>query len=179
MFCLRAAAAASVKLESSWGIGATYVTTAGDSTVTIGAGFADSETKMTGTQVTSDAGGMHIGLSAVTGDLTVAVGFADGDTVGGDGDALEVAGDVVKAGVKYVTGDLTFNVGFASGEMKDNAIGNTGGSDDSLDTTSASVSYAVAAGVTAMIGYTSTESTDEGAGTDDGSAWYIGANMAF
>ena len=25
-------------------------------------------------------GGIHVGLSAVTGDLTVAVGFADGDT---------------------------------------------------------------------------------------------------
>jgi predicted porin len=93
--------------------------------------------------------------------------------------ADEYEGSVTKAGLKYVTGLLTFNVGFASGEMKDNAIGNTGGSDDSLDTTSASVSYAVAAGVTALLGYTSTEASDEGAATDDGSAWYIGANMAF
>ena len=78
---------------------------------------------------------MHIGVSAVTGDLTVAVGFADGDTVGGDGDALEVAGDVVKVGVKYVTGDLTFNVGFASGTAKDGTKGTAGTTDDSKDST--------------------------------------------
>ena len=66
-----------------------------------------------------------------------------------------MTGEVVKAGVKYVTGDLTFNVGIASGEAKDNAIGSTGGTDDSKDVTSASVSYAVASGVTAILGYTS------------------------
>ena len=54
-----------------------------------------------------------------------------------------------------------------------------GGTDDSIDVTSASVSYAVASGVTAILGYTSVEASDEGASTDDGSAWYIGANMAF
>ena len=55
----------------------------------------------------------------------------------------------------------------------------SGGSDDSKDVTSASVSYAVASGVTAILGYTSVEASDEGAATDDGSAWYIGANMSF
>ena len=40
-----AAAGASVTLESSWGLGATYVTSAGDTAVTIGAGLADSEYK--------------------------------------------------------------------------------------------------------------------------------------
>ena len=88
-------------------------------------------------------------------------------------------GDVVKAGVKYVTGDLTFNVGIASGEATDNTIGTSGGSSDSQDVTSASVSYAVASGVTAILGYTTVEATDEAQSTDDGSAWYIGANMAF
>ena len=29
-----------------------------------------------------DTAGMHVGLSAVTGDLTVAVGFADGSVAG-------------------------------------------------------------------------------------------------
>ena len=92
---------------------------------------------------------------------------------------MKYTAEVVKAGVKYVTGDLTFNVGIASGEAKDNTIGSSGGSDDSKDVTSASVSYAVASGVTAILGYTSVEASDEGAATDDGSAWYIGANMAF
>ena len=128
----------------------------------------------------NDTGGFHIGLSAVTGDLTVAVGFADGDKAGvGLASANEYEGSVTKAGLKYVSGDLTFNVGIASGEMKDNTIGSSGGNDDSLDTTSASVSYAVASGVTALLGYTSTEASDEGTATNDGSAWYIGANMAF
>ena len=36
------------------------------------------------------------------------------------------------------------------------------GSDDSKDVTSASVSYAVASGVTAILGYTSVEASDEG-----------------
>ena len=85
----------------------------------------------------------------------------------------------MKAGVKYVSGDLTFNVGLASGEASDATIGSSGTTDDAIDSTSASVSYAVASGVTAILGYTSVEASDEGSATDDGSAWYIGANMAF
>ena len=81
--------------------------------------------------------------------------------------------------MKYVSGDLTFNVGIASGEADDHAIGGSDGADDSKDVTSASVSYAVAAGVTAILGYTDVESSDEGVSSDDGSAWYIGANMTF
>jgi hypothetical protein len=171
---------ASYRTDSHVAIGATYVTDLGDSAVTIGAGYTAQEGSTTGFSPTSDPGGMHVGVSAVTGDLTVAVGFADGDTVGGDGDALEVAGDVVKAGVKYVTGDLTFNVGFASGTAADGTMGTAGTTDDSKDSTSASVSYAVAAGVTAILGYTDVDSADEGSNDDtDGSAWYIGANMSF
>ena len=114
------------------------------------------------------------------GDLTVAAGFADGAKAGVNlASADEYTADVTKVGVKYVSGDLTFNVGFASGDAEDKAIGATGGSNDAKDVTSASVSYAVAAGVTALLGYTSMEASDEGSSTDDGSAWYIGANMAF
>jgi hypothetical protein len=172
--------------SSAWGVGATYVTTAGDSTVTIGAGFADSETKMTGTQVTSDAGGMHVGLSAVTGDLTVAVGFADGDQINDDGTTVALAntqvdGSVVKAGVKYVSGDITLNVGAVSGEAKDSDTqGTAGTTDDAYDSIGASVSYAVASGVTAVLGYTNVDIQDEGANdTSGGSAWYVGATMSF
>ena len=63
--------------------------------------------------------------------------------------------------------------------VQDNTIGSISGSDDSKDVTSASVSYAVASGVTAILGYTSVEASDEGSSSTDGSAWYIGANMAF
>jgi len=168
------------KTDSHIAIGATYVTDLGDTAVTIGAGITETEGSKTGTKPNADSNGVHIGISAVTGDLTVAVGYADGEVAGSsDENAEEYTGDVVKAGVKYVTGDLTFNVGLASGEATDNTIGSTGGSADSIDSTSASVSYAVAAGVTALLGYTDVEATDEGAASDDGSAWYIGANMAF
>jgi len=177
-----AAATATYRVDSHYAIGATYVTDLGDSAVTVGAGYSESEGSKTGTAVTNDDGGFHVGLSAVTGDLTVAVGFADGNKGGVNSAAAgvgEVDGDVVKAGVKYVSGDLTFNVGIASGDAKDNTAGSSGGSDDSKDVTSASISYAVASGVTAILGYTSLEASNEGAATDDGSAWYIGANMAF
>jgi hypothetical protein len=168
------------KTDSHLAIGATYVTDLGDTALTIGAGISETEGSKTGTKPNADSNGIHVGISAVTGDLTVAVGYADGEVAGSsDENAEEYTGDVVKAGVKYVTGDLTFNVGLASGEATDNTIGSTGGSADSKDVTSASVSYAVAAGVTALLGYTDVEATDEGAASDDGSAWYIGANMAF
>ena len=49
-----------------------------------------------------------------------------------------------------------------------------------MNKASASVSYAVASGVTAILGYSNSDSQNEGASDDkDGSAWYIGANMSF
>jgi hypothetical protein len=175
-----AAATATYRIDSHIAVGATYVTDLGDTAVTIGAGYSSVDGAKTGDAVNDDTGGIHVGLSAVTGDLTVAVGFADGSVAGvSDNGSDEYTAEVVKAGVKYVTGDLTFNVGIASGEADDHAIGGNDGADDSQDVTSASVSYAVASGVTAILGYTTTESSDEGLATDDGSAWYIGANMAF
>ena len=173
-------ATATYRTDGHVAIGATYVTDLGDSAVTIGAGWSEIDGSKTGTAPSNDTGGFHVGLSAVTGDLTVAVGFADGNKVGVNlASADEQDASVVKAGVKYVTGDLTFNVGVASGDGKDNTVGSSGNNDDAKDVTSASVSYAVASGVTAILGYTSLEASDEGAATDDGSAWYIGANMAF
>jgi hypothetical protein len=175
-----AAATGTYRVDSHYAIGATYVTDLGDSSVTIGAGISESEGSKTGTKVTNDNGNFHVGLSAVTGDLTVAVGFADAHAAGiALTSANEAEYEVMKAGVKYVSGDLTFNVGLASGEASDATIGSSGTTDDAIDSTSASVSYAVASGVTAILGYTSVEASDEGSATDDGSAWYIGANMAF
>jgi len=175
-----AAAGTTYRIDGHVAVGATYVTDLGDSAVTIGAGWSEIDGSKTATAPTNDTGGFHVGISAVTGDLTVAVGFADGNKVGtGVAGGFETSADVVKAGIKYVSGDLTFNVGVASGDSKDNTIGSISGSDDSKDVTSASVSYAVASGVTAILGYTTVEASDEGASSTDGSAWYIGANMAF
>jgi hypothetical protein len=171
------------KNDGHLALGATYVTDLGDSSVTMGVGYSETEGSTNGTSPSAEEGGIHFGISAVTGDLTVAVGFADGDDLGattaGTPDR-EIDAEVMKAGVKYVSGDLTFNVGIASGEAKDGAFGSPGTTEDSKDVTSASVSYAVASGVTAILGYTTVDSANEGANDDtDGSAWYIGANMSF
>jgi hypothetical protein len=168
------------KIDSHFALGATYVTDLGDTAVTIGAGYSETEGSIDGTSPTADANGLHMGVSAVTGDLTVAVGFADGDYITGDSANIEADAEVLKAGIKYVTGDLTFNLGVASGTAKDGAAGTAGTTEDSKDVTSASISYAVAAGVTAILGYTDVDSSNEGSNdTTDGSAWYIGANMSF
>jgi hypothetical protein len=181
-----AAKTATAKLSSSWGIGATYVTSAGDTTLTIGGGISDSEVKKTGTQLTADKGGFHVGVTAVTGDLTVGIGFGDGDSYDDDGAAavntpVQIDGSVVKAGIKYVTGDITLALGTVSGEAKDSTtLGTAGTTDDSHDATSASVTYAVASGVSAVIGYTTVDTNNEGQSTTDGgSAWYVGATMSF
>ena len=182
-----AAATATARADSHWALGATYVTDAGDTAVTFGAGVSSTDYSKTGTSLTSDEGGYHIGVSAVTGDLTIAIGFGDGDDVANKGAtangnaSTQVDGEVIKAGIKYVTGDMTLQLGIVAGSAQDSTtIGTAGTTADSYDKTSASVSYAVASGVTAILGFSSVDSSDEGAsdGTD-GSSWYIGANMAF
>ena len=171
------------RTENSWGLGATYVTSAGDTALTIGAGVADAEIANTGTQADSDKNGFHVGVSAVTGDLTIGVGYGDGDTFVSStvaGANKTVDGSVTKAGIKYVTGDITLALGATFGEAKDGTFGSRGTSDDSSDSTGASVTYAVASGVTAVVGYTTVDRQNDGSSsTLGGSAWYIGANMSF
>ena len=167
-------------MDSHVAFGGTYVTSAGDSTVTLGFGFSESEGAKTGDQFTNDEGGYHVGLSAVTGDLTVAVGVAGGSSIEKTNTLQNEDGEYAAAGAKYVSGDLTFNVGFASGTSKDSATAGTKDTtEDSEDTVSASISYAVASGVTAYLGYTDKDAEDDGSSATDGSAWYIGANMSF
>ena len=179
-----AAAAASVKLESSWGLGATYVTSAGDTSLTIGAGIADSEFKDSGTSPSSASNGFHVGFSAVTGDLTIAAGYANGDKVAdGTGTNESEVNDntVTKVGAKYVAGDITLSIGYTSGAGKaSNTLGTAGSTEDAKDTLAAGISYAVASGVTANIGYVDVESQVAGSSeTSGGTSWYIGANMSF
>ena len=185
-----AAATGTQAMDSSWGVGATYVTTAGDSTVTIGGGIASSETRYSGTSPTADRNGFNVGISAVTGDLTVGVGYGDGDTFDDQGNAttntantssVQVDGSVLKAGVKYVSGDITMAIGATAGEAKDSStMGTAGTTDDAYDSVGASLTYAVASGVSAVLGYTTVDVQDEGASdTSGGSAWYVGATMSF
>ena len=176
----QSAAGAVYGIDGHYAFGGTYVSSLGDSAVTVGFGYSQSEGSMTGAnQMTSDEGGFHVGLSAVTGDLTVAVGFADGDSIEAT-NTTQADSEYVAAGAKYVSGDLTFNVGFASGTSKDSTtVGTAGLTEDSLDKVSASVSYAVASGVTAYLGFSDSDAENEGSASTDGSAWYIGANMSF
>ena len=173
---------ATPRTENAWGVGATYVTTAGDTTVTIGGGYGAGETAKTGTQA-PDPENFNIGVSAVTGNLTVGVGFGDGDQVNDEGGSSyeQVDGSVVTAGIKYVSGDITLALGATSGEAKDSTtIGTAGTTDDSVDSMSASVTYSVASGVSAVLGYTTVDRNNEGSSsTDGGSAWYVGATMSF
>ena len=177
-----AAKTATARVENSWGVGATYVTSAGDTALTIGGGLSGSEVAVLSTQAAADDGGFTVGVSAVTGDLTVAVGYADGDTTTGVASSLnkQVDADVLKAGIKYVTGDITMNVGVTSGTATDNIFGGTDTKTDSHDEVGASLTYAVASGVSAIMGYTTVDQNDEGASDDTGgSSWYIGATMSF
>jgi len=178
-----AAADASAAVESSWGLGATYVTSAGDTAVTIGAGLSESDWKDSGTAPTGD-NGFHIGFSAVTGNLTVAAGYANGDKVidNATSDEREIVDNTVtKVGVKYVSGDVTLSIGMTSGEGTDSAtLGSAGTKEDAVDTTDAGISYAVASGVTANLGWKNVDSQEAGVTeTSGGTSWYIGANMAF
>jgi predicted porin len=170
------------RVENAWGLGATYVTSAGDTAITVGGGISGSEVAVLDTQSGADDGGFTVGVSAVTGDLTIAVGFADGDTTSGVGSNTnkQVDGNVTKAGVKYVTGDITMNVGMVSGTATDNIFAGTGTLEDSHNEVNASVTYAVASGVSAILGYTTVDQNDEGVSDNTGgSSWYIGATMSF
>ena len=133
-----------------------------------------------------DAGSTQNGTVGVGGSmrlmdgLSIGAGIKAGRTATKKGGSTDLVGadsfdyNVVKAGVKYVSGDLTFNIdGSRTGTSE--AVGAK--STDSVDSTHASVEYAVASGVTAILGYTTNE-TENGVQTNDGSAWYIGANMA-
>jgi hypothetical protein len=169
--------------ESGYGVGVTYVTSAGDTSVTLGAGYSQADS--TNTAMTKDEAIMHVGISAVTGNLTVGAGYGTGDTFNaGTGatstDAQQVDASVTEAGITYVSGDMTFNVGMVNSEASDEDAGQSGSAvDDSKAETSASVSYAVASGVTAILGWTSQEEKLEGTKTDgaSGSSWYVGAEV--
>jgi hypothetical protein len=168
--------------QGHYALGGTYVTDAGDTAITIGAGYSSTDWGNTNTEASNDESSMHMGLSAVTGNLTVAIGFADGDRVGASTN-YEASANVMKAGAKYVSGDMTFNLGIVAGESKDSTtLGTPDTEVDSYDKTSASVEYAVASGVTAILGYSAIDTSDEDSTVDtesNGTAWYIGANIAF
>jgi len=170
-------AAGTVTLENSYAVGVTYKTTAGDSTVTIGAGYNQGDTNSA--TATKDNATYHMGATVATGDLTVGAGYMSGDWLA---DNEQMSGSYMSAGAKYVSGDITFNVGMSSGDASDESIGVSGTSvEDSVDKVGASVDYVIASGVTGTVGYRTEDVKDEGADdqSHSGSSWYVGATVSF
>lgn len=165
--------------ETSYSAGVTYVTTAGDTTVTVGGGFINADDSNTNT-INDKTDVVMMSATAATGDLTVGVGYASGSGV--DGDTTEIdSASIMTAGASYVSGDMTFSVGMKDSEAKDGLEGANGTLTDTLESIGASLDYAVASGVTATFGYTDVSAGDEGASKpgNSGSSWYIGANISF
>jgi hypothetical protein len=165
--------------DTGYGVGVTYVTTAGDTSVTVGAGYSGAD--YVGTSLTKNESGGHAGISAKTGDLTVAAAYGSGDTVGTSTTPTQNDMQATEMGVSYVSGDMTFKVGYLTSSGTDNTYGGTAAAKDEKQQTSASIDYVIASGVTGTIGYKDQESKNEGSVTTggSGSSWYIGANISF
>jgi len=177
--------ASSSTAETSYSVGVSYVTTAGDSTVTIGGGFVNADDS-NGTTANDKADETTVAMTAEQGNLTIGVGFASGSYIKSATAASTTAeidgAEVITAGAKYVSGDMTFTLSMVDGEGKDTTtFGNQGEGQDSYESVAASVDYTVASGVTATLGYTSEDAQDEGVSksANSGSSWYIGANVSF
>jgi hypothetical protein len=172
-------------VETAYSIGASYVTTAGDSTVTIGGGFVNADDSAAKT-INAAAESWAISATAATGDLTVGAGLSGGSAVHNKTHANQTeeidGADVLTAGVKYVSGDITFAIGHVSGSGADTATFNGNPTaDDAYTDTSASVSYTIASGVSGILGYSDRERDQDGTTSTDhsGTSWYIGALVSF
>jgi len=177
-------------VENSFSVGVNYVTTTGDTTVTVGGGYVGASD--TSTSAAKDkAAQAALSMTAVTGDLTVGVGFGTGDyvrsgAITGSTAASNAAdvddSSVLTAGAKYVSGDMTFAIGIVDGEGTDTALGSAATSKaDTYNKLAASIDYVVAPGVTATIGYADIDTEDEVTATsaNSGTSWYIGATVSF
>jgi len=170
-------AAGTSTIENSYAVGVTYKTTAGDSTVTIGAGYngADNNSQT----ASKDNSVYHVGATVVTGDLTVGAGFADGDWLA---DNEQMQGSYSAIGAKYVSGDITFNVGISDGDAVDEQLGvGASSGEDSSEAVGASIDYVIASGVTGTLGFTNAQQKDEAkdVASASGSSWYVGATVSF
>jgi hypothetical protein len=178
--------ATSVSAESTFSVGATLATDLGDTAVTLGAGYINASAQ-SATAMNDMADSVAVSVSAVTGNLTVGAGFSNGDgifngTTAGVDDTEMDSVNYLEAGASYVSGDMTLTVSMVDSEAKDITLGTAEATNsDKHESISASVAYAVASGVTATVGYTDVQNTDEGAQVEanGGSAWYVGASISF
>jgi len=177
-------ATSSTSVETSYSVGLSYVTTAGDTTVTVGGGYVNADDSSS-KSVNSLADSVAVAATAATGNLTDGVGISSGSGIAQastDSQTQALDGvDVMTAGAKYVSGDITFAVGYADGDAKDAALGSAGANKEGYTDTSASVSYVIASGVSGIIGYSDRERVSEGSTitAHSGSSWYVGALVSF
>ena len=184
-------AATTSTAENSYSVGLSYVTTAGDTTVTVGGGYMNADDS-NGSTLNDKANSTAIAVVAATGNLTVGVGYAGGDYIASNAAnsgatatnaAMEVDDvSVTTLGAKYVSGDITFAVNRVDGEGDDKAVQATASSaNDGYESTSASISYTVAPGVSAILGFSDSTSSNEGSNiaASSGSSWYVGALVSF
>jgi len=175
----------SVNTDSSLSAGMSYVSTTGDTTVTVGAGFLEASDANTSTN--NDTSVYHVGVVAENGDVTVGVGIGSGEFAAdaGAGVMTEVFDwEAVEAGIKYVSGDITFTANYSDASGNDVTKQTTAAATDKADgheTMAMSVDYAVASGVTTTIGYASIENSHEGSKNQatSGSSWYVGTDLSF
>jgi len=177
-----AVATGTSKVDSSWSAGVTYVTTTGDTTVTLGAGILEASDDNTTTK--TDYSTYHVGAVAVNGDLTVGIGLGAGDYPDGTTSTTNevIDWEAVEAGLSYVSGDLTFTAMYRDSDSVDGDAGTVAsGVKDGLERTGLSIDYAVASGVTTTIGFINQSASNEGVKeqTNSGSSWYIGTNLSF
>jgi len=174
--------------ENAYSVGISYVSTAGDTTITVGGGYI-SAADSSGSSLNDKANSSAVALSAVTGNLTLGAGFAGGDYIRSNAGGTSTSSanevddvSVSTIGAKYVSGDITFAVNRVDSDADDKTINTTTDSDnDSFEATNASISYTVAPGVSAIVGFKDSTSTNEGSNTTakSGTAWYVGALISF
>jgi hypothetical protein len=171
--------------ETTYSVGATYAMDAGDSAITIGAGYINVSSSNSVAK-NAHADSVALSISAVTGSLTVGAGMSSGDglsTTGAGAIAEEMDSvSYMEAGASYVSGDMTFTVSMIDSQSKTAALGQDRGTgQDKHESFSASIDYAVASGVTATLGFTDVTNTNDGTASEanGGSSWYVGASVSF
>jgi hypothetical protein len=174
---------ATVQADATYSVGATYVTTQNDSTITIGGGFVSASAANSNAK-NDAASSMAVSATVANGNLTVGVGISTGAGLAQElsTSVSEVDNvNVMNAGAQYVSGDMTFKVSYKDGSVDEADLGSDGAVEDSKTVLGASVDYAVASGVTATLGYS--DSNDKYNGADEtatsGTGWYIGASISF
>jgi hypothetical protein len=174
-------ATGSAGAETTYSAGLTYATDAGDTAVTVGAGMISATTDNTAAS-NDQASSVAVSISAVTGNLTLGAGYSSGEGISTKSPAVEI--DSVswsEVGAKYVSGDMTMTVSGGAGKASDAALGSEGSGSDETRNVSGSIAYTIADGISATIGYTDVENTNDGTSVvgNSGSSWYIGATVSF